>query len=168
LAHRGQEELLAALSHVSDLNIHLLYVGRGEAEIELKQRAVAAGLATRVHFVGYIPAAELQRVYAAMDVAFVAQAGNDASARAALEAMACQLPVIAVQNDELRDTVTAERGYPIAACAPELIAQAIQELISDPKKMACLSKTGREYVTSNRGFDREAAETIAFYRALKR
>jgi glycosyltransferase involved in cell wall biosynthesis len=166
VARRGQEELLAALERLPQSNLHVLFVGRGEAETDLKACVATAHLGDRVHFAGYVPAQELGRVYAAMDAAFVPQVGNDASARAAMEAMACQLPVVAVRTDALSDLVTPELGYPIDSRAPDEIASALAALAGDPERRRRLAEAGHAYVLEQRSFDGEAEQTIAFYRQL--
>ena len=72
----------------------MLFVGRGENEEALQLLTKGIGLEGKTHFAGYLAGDELRDAYAAADAAFLAQAGNDASARAALEAMASGLPVV--------------------------------------------------------------------------
>lgn len=164
MADRGQRELLQAVASLAEPTVWVLLVGRGEQEQALKDEAVALGLGPRVVFTGYVSGSSLLEVYAAMDAAFVAQAGNDASARAVLEAMACGVPTLAVQAGALAESVAAARGYPVPARTPEAIAAALQGWLRDPDSEA-RGAAGRRWVMSARTFDQEAERTEALYRA---
>jgi len=166
LADRGQQELVAALELVAHTNVQLLFVGRGEGEDHLRARVSVSRVGNRVHFAGYVPAKELRGIYAAMDAAFVPQAGNDASARAALEALACQIPIVAVRVDALADWVTPVLGYPLETREPAEIARGIMSLASDRTERERRGAAGHAYVLSQRSFEQEAAQTVAFYRTL--
>lgn len=167
LAGRGQEELLAAVRELARPELHVLFVGRGEHEAPLRDMAWAMGLGERVHFAGYLKGAELLGAYAAMDAAFLAQAGNDASARAALEAMACGLPVLAVRQDALAELVTPALGYPIARRSGAVIAEALGSWLADLGEGRRRGDVAREAVLRERSFTLEAQRTVALYeRAL--
>ncbi|MEK7704815.1 MAG: glycosyltransferase family 4 protein [Myxococcota bacterium] len=167
IAERGQEELVDAVASLRETALHLLFVGRGEAEVALRARVERAGLSARVHFTGYLRGDDLLLAYAAMDAAFVAQPGNDASARAALEAMACGLPLLAVQVDALAELVDADVGYPVVDRQPAAIAAALSQLIADGQQRQERARRGRERVRTERTFEREARATVDFYRRAR-
>jgi glycosyltransferase involved in cell wall biosynthesis len=166
MAGRGQEELLEALALVDDPP-YLLFAGRGEHEDRVRQCVHRSPLAERVRLAGYLEGEELLAAYAAIDAAFVAQPGNDASARAALEALASGLPVLAVQTGALTELVTDELGYPIAERSIEAIATALRAWLSDRRAGRVRGKRGRAYVAAERSFTREAQSTLAFYERLR-
>jgi glycosyltransferase involved in cell wall biosynthesis len=166
IAGRGQEELARALLLMPEASRPtVLYVGRGEGEPQLRRLVRELGLDPFVRFAGYLAGSELSAGYAALDAAFVAQPGNDASARAALEALAAGLPTAAVSTEALAELVTDERGYPIAERSPRAIARELARIISDPERSGRAAR-GRAYVESERSFAREAERTITFYGAL--
>ena len=168
MAGRGQEELIEAVYRLGPRAPHLLLVGRGEHEAALRQRVQALRLTQTVHFSGYASGPALQQAYAALDGAFVAQAGNDASTRAALEALACGLPVIARQEAALGEAVTDATGYPFTTRRVEEVMDAVLRWAQDPAEGQRRGEAGRRAMLQERQVDQEAAATLAFYAACKR
>jgi glycosyltransferase involved in cell wall biosynthesis len=166
IADRGQEELIDAAASLGEDRPYLLFVGRGEREEAVRARATAAGIVERVRFAGYLQGDDLLGAYAAMDAAFVAQPGNDASARAALEAMASNVPLIAVQRGALAELVDDVHGYPVTARAPDEIAAAVATWLGDPAAGRERAERARARVTRERSFEREAGATLDLYRAV--
>ncbi len=163
IAERGQEELLDALTMVSDERLHLLFVGKGEAEAALRSRVEERGLAGRAHFTGYLRDAALLRAYAAMDAAFVAGPGNDSSVRSALEAMSSALPVIGIEVGAIKDVLNDESGYRVEDRSPVAIAEALRAFLEDNAAVE-RGQRGRERILSERRVQQESARTLELYR----
>ena len=163
IADRGQLELLEAAESLGDEAPNILYIGRGEGEVSLRERVEKSPISERIHFTGYLQGDELLEGYAALDAVFCAQAGNDASVRAALEGMSCSLPVLAVQDGALRDAVDSRVGWPIAERSPEQIAEALRAWLATDDLGESLGQVGRQFVRDFRSFEREAAATLALY-----
>ena len=163
IAGRGQLELLEAAERLGERAPHILYIGRGEGEDELRARVSASSISERVHFSGYLQGDALLEGYAALDAVFCAQAGNDASVRAALEGMACSLPVLAIQDGALRDVVDESVGWPIAERSAEQIAGALDSWVSSEDLGELRGQAGRQLVVSSRSFESEAEATLALY-----
>jgi glycosyltransferase involved in cell wall biosynthesis len=73
---------------------------------ELKERARAAGLAARCHFVGHVsPVAEL---YCAGDVTVLPSTWGEAFGRAVIESMACRTPAVASNSGGIPEILTGE------------------------------------------------------------
>lgn len=166
---RGHATLLQALAALpSQGRPHLLWVGRGVEEEALQAQVRELGLEPWVHFAGYaqgMPA--LQRAYAAMDAAFLARPGNDASARAALEAMAAGLPLLAVSQGVLAELVDDSVGFRVARCSPAAIATALRRWLSSSDLGRARGRRGRAWVVQQRSIKAEAAASLAFYRQLR-
>jgi L-malate glycosyltransferase len=162
LGRRGQEELCEAVARMASRPT-LLFVGRGEAEADLRALVARLGLSDTVRFAGYLQGPELALAYGAADAAFVAQAGNDAAGRAALEAMAAGLPLVAVATEALAELCTDERGYPVANRHPDTIAEGLARLLADVEGRRTRGLAARALVTSERTFEREATATLAVY-----
>ncbi len=166
ITDRGQHELVRALTHLAEPERpHLFFVGRGEGESGLRQLVESLRLGPWVHFAGYLEGEGLLAGYAAMDAAFLAQAGNDASARAALEAMAMGVPLLAVQVDALGELIHAEVGYPLASREPAELARGLRELRGDAQRAERAAR-GRKLVQDERSFAHEAEATLAAYAAF--
>ncbi len=165
---RGQEELLDAATALGESALHIMFVGNGRREQALKQRIDNAGLNDRVRLTGYLRGGELLEAYAAMDAAFVAQPGNDASARAALEAMASGLPVLGVQTGALTELVDDAVGYPVSDRRVDSVASAISKWLTAPSAADTRGRAGRAHVIAERTFQREAERTITAYEQVLR
>lgn len=160
MAGRGQEELIQAAQKLNDASLHLMFVGRGEAEKEVHQLAKDSGISDRIHFTGYLQGPKLLEGYHAMDGAFSAQPGNDASARAVLEAMSCALPVIGVEVGAIAEAVVHLAGFPIASRDPEHIAEGLAAFLKRPRGVG---ERAREKMVHEHSVKREADWTLAHY-----
>ena len=98
-----------------------------------------------------------------MDAAFCAQPGNDASARAVLEAMSSGLPVLAVQVGALAEAVSEETGFPIAVRTPSSIAEGLKRWSEDAEGARERGARAREFVVAERSFAAEARKTLELY-----
>jgi len=167
MAGRGQEELVDALTIINGTEgaklPHILFVGRGEHEDALREHVKASPVADHIHFSGYLQGDDLHVGYAAMDAAFCAQPGNDASARAVLEAMSSGLPIVAVQVGSLVETVSEKYGYPVPVRTPSAIADGIKNWCSDLDTALERGERARDYVVENRSFAVEAEKTLELY-----
>ena len=167
LADRGQAELLRAMAQTQDPALHVLFAGRGSQEMPLRMLAQRLGVAARVHFVGYLQGDALVDAYAACDAMFLAQPGNDAGARAGLEAMAAGVPLLAVATDALAELVTSERGLLAPSRAPADVGALLRRWRDDPAAATALARGARRYVLEHRHFAAEADATLRFYRRLR-
>lgn len=167
MADRGQLELLAAVEQLCRAGaageLHVALVGRGPQENEVAARAAAPALRGRIHRLGYLEADALRAVYRAADAAFVAQPGNDGAARAALEAMAAGLPVVAVRRGPLAELVDEVVGYPVADRAPEHVAGGLAAWLADPGRARARGRAGRRRILRQRTFAQEAEATLTLY-----
>jgi 1,2-diacylglycerol 3-alpha-glucosyltransferase len=85
-------------------NVHLLIVGGGPEEEQLKQLAAQTGVSDRVHFTGMLPYNELPR-YLSMCDAFVTASVTEVHPLSVIEAMATGLPVLGIHSVGVGDTV---------------------------------------------------------------
>jgi 1,2-diacylglycerol 3-alpha-glucosyltransferase len=85
-------------------NAHLLIVGGGPEEDQLRQLANQTGISERVHFTGMLPYSELPR-YLSMCDAFVTASVTEVHPLSVIEAMATGLPVLGIHSVGVGDTV---------------------------------------------------------------
>jgi glycosyltransferase involved in cell wall biosynthesis len=160
MMNRGQEELIDAAQSLKDSKLHLLFVGSGQEHQQVKAKAAASSMSERIHFTGYLEGDELLVGYAAMDAAFSAQAGNDASVRAVLEAMSCGLPVVGVQEGAIADVVDESVGFPVVSRLPKDIAAGLQAFL---KRQEGTGLRARQKMLNERTMGMEAQKTISHY-----
>jgi len=165
ISGRGQEELAGALVKINSADLHVAYVGDGEQADALDLLVKSVGLEGKVLSLGYVPAANLMDVYAAADAAFIAQTGNDGSARAALEAMACGLPVIGVGREALGALLNPAHSYPLDDRSPTSIAAGLRRWLDDPQASS-KGAAARNFVVNQRTYEKEADSTLDFYRRM--
>jgi len=127
---RGHEEALEALALVPS-SVALLHIGKGEHQPALQARAAALSLSDRNFWAGY-QEESLNELYRSMHVFLFSASGSDQGQRAILEAMACGLPVVALDLPGVRDLVTeGEQGF--VARSVEGLASALCRLAEDPE-----------------------------------
>ncbi|RLB57620.1 MAG: glycosyltransferase family 1 protein [Deltaproteobacteria bacterium] len=167
---RGHELLLSAWRRVAHGNprARLLLAGRGEEEHHL--RALVAGdelLAGSVVFAGY--RRDLGRLYRTLDLKVILAPGNDGTCRAALEAMACGVPVLAPAVDALAEIVEDNHtGRLLEAARPELLAEAILDLLGDRGRLRALGRNAAERARERFTMDRQVAEIMDFIERLQK
>jgi D-inositol-3-phosphate glycosyltransferase len=165
LAQRGRDD------------VELLVVGGpggpddlvGDAEARrLMELADRAGVRDRVQFRGPVPQAELPRLLRSLDAAVCAP-WYEPFGITALEAMACQVPVIAAAVGGLIDSVVdGITGLHVPPRDPVALAAAIERILDHPGESAELGRAGRRRVRSLYSWDRVANETARVYADLLR
>jgi glycosyltransferase involved in cell wall biosynthesis len=164
-AGRGHDLLLSALTEVP--GAHLALIGKGEGEPAVKQKIESLGLTGRVHCFGFRDA-DLVQAIRALDVSILLAEGNDASCRAVLESMACEVPVIGAALPAIRDALEgAQAGILIPPGDRGPLIAAMQELFeSPPDRLRAMGAKGRARILE-RHTDRARGERVlAFYQRL--
>ncbi len=131
---KGVAQLLAALARLRGADIGLLVVGEDKRRAAMEALAASLGIAARVRFLG--GKTDVRPYYGAAD-AFVLPTLYDPLPNAALEALACGLPVVTSPN----------------CGAAELIVDGQSGFIVDPLDSAALA----ERCARVAGLDRDAA-----------
>lgn len=117
---KGFDFLIEAIAILENPQIHLILLGQGPLLDELKQLAIAKGVADQVEFVGFQP--NPYRWFARAD-AFILSSRYEGFPNVVLEALACGTPVIAMPapggTREILDAI------PECVVASEVNAQAL-------------------------------------------
>jgi D-inositol-3-phosphate glycosyltransferase len=177
---KGMGLAISALGLLADRgrdDIELLVVGGpggpddlvGDAEARrLMELAASAGVADRVEFRGPVPQPELPRVLRSLD-AVVCAPWYEPFGITALEAMACQVPVIAAAVGGLVDSVVDQvTGLHVPPRDPAAIAAAVEQILDHPQESAALGRAGRRRVRTLYSWDRVASETAKIYAEVVR
>ena len=131
----------AAIINATAPNTRFLLVGEDRGEMRGVQEAFQdAGLADYVQILGNMSTPEL--AFAAMDL-YVCSSETEGFSNVVLEAMATGLPVVATNVGGNREAVSENCGFLVPPRSPELLAQAVLELVQAPAQMRRFSENAR-------------------------
>ena len=129
---KGLASLLSALAMMSNSNTHLVVVGRDRHQAAMEQLARELGIIDRTRFLG--GQADVRPYYAAADV-FALPTLYDPFPNAALEALACGLPVLTSPESGAAELITPACGVVADALDVRAQAVALDQLIEDASAM---------------------------------
>ncbi len=137
-------------------------VGDGELRAELEARAVAAGVADRVAFLGARD--DIPEQLATLDV-FVLPSRFEGLCLAVIEAQAAGVPVVATPVGGIRETVVpGETGLLVPVDDPGALAAAILTLLDDPALAAHLAGEAQRRAIARFAVEPMVERTVALYR----
>ncbi|MGB7624462.1 MAG: N-acetyl-alpha-D-glucosaminyl L-malate synthase BshA [Terriglobia bacterium] len=140
---------------------HLLMVGDGPERAEAEYLAGVKKLRHRVHFVGK---QEAINEYMGIADLLLLPSDNESFGLVALEAMACEVPVIASKVGGLLEVVRdGVDGFLIPPREVELMSRQAIEILSDSALAERLGKQGRERAEGNFCTTRVIPQYLAFY-----
>jgi len=93
IARKRVDALIRAVAALREAHVRLTLVGSGKEEASLRRLATQLGIADRVDFAGTVPPQRVVRYYQDSDV-FALPSLSEGMSNAALEAMACGLPIV--------------------------------------------------------------------------
>ena len=158
---KGVFPLLRAFAAAPQRDAFLLVVGKDKAESRAVAFAGSLGIAGRVHFAG--AQKEVAPWYGAAD-SFVLPTLYDPFPNAALEAMACGLPVITTRQCGAAELIDAGvEGYVVASDGGPGLAEALGRL--DPQSARRMGERARNRAEGY-GLEPMRRRMIALYRTL--
>lgn len=132
----------ALLLHSREPEAHLVMVGEGPLETDVRQLAQRFGLEERLHFAG--TRRDMPAVYNALDIV-VSSSHSEAMPLALMEAMASGLPIVATRVGGVPDLVEhGETGWLVAPGDFDDIAGCCAALIRDPLLRRRMGERGRQ------------------------
>jgi glycosyltransferase involved in cell wall biosynthesis len=168
VGQKGVCYLIAAVPQVLAAvpQAHFVIVGSGELEERLRRQAQQAGVAHRVHLVGWQE--EVVSCYEAFDV-FVLPSLWEGCPYTLLEAMGCERAVVATRVAGCSDIVReGETGLLVPPAQPEALAEALITLGQDPSRRREMGKRGREWVERRYSLERFITKLETLYEELYR
>lgn len=143
--------------------------GKGSLMPELKELAKSLGLEEITCFHGAVPHSKVPEIISGFDV-FCAPsvADSESFGVAAVEAMACGVPVLVSNVDGFREVVKdRETGFIVTRKDPVLLANKLFVLANDAELRQKMGETGRRHVQENYEWDK-CVETMenALYETL--
>lgn len=134
----------ALLLHSRMPDVHFVMVGEGPSERELRELAHRFGLQGCLHFAGV--QRDMPAIYDALDLV-VSTSHTEAMPLALMEAMACEVAVVATRVGGVPDLVAhGETGWLVGPGEFDDIAARCAELIADPGLRHQMGQRGRQRV----------------------
>ncbi len=141
---KGPMHLLKAMENVwqhHDDSI-LVFIGKGELDVDLRAEALRTGANGRVHFLGWRN--DIQEIMPLFDI-FVLPSLNEGMGRVLVEAMAAGKPIVASNVGGIPDLVEHDvNGLLVPPGDEKALAAGIRQLIDDPEKAKIMGQRGRE------------------------
>ncbi|MEW6077769.1 MAG: glycosyltransferase family 4 protein [Thermodesulfobacteriota bacterium] len=123
-------------------DLYLVFVGKGDLESDLKQKAAEAGVDVKVVLAGW--RRDIPAVMRAFDV-FVLPSLNEGMGRVVVEAMASGRPVVASNVGGIPDMVrNGDNGFLVDPRDPGALRAAIVKLLDSHALRVALGEKGRE------------------------
>lgn len=161
----GIEYLIKAFAslHKKFPQTNLLIVGGGPLHNCLKKLADSLSIGDSVDFVGPVPHDQMPLYLAKMHI-FVVPSLSEAWGRAAAEASAMELPVVASAVGGLPEVVTdGVTGFLVAPRDDEAIAQKLIQLVENPALRSSMGAMGRKFAMDNYDWNANASMMEKLY-----
>lgn len=164
-AFKGVDLLLEAAAlyekHLGGAVVTLI-AGDGAQQTMLRAKARALGL-KGVHFIGHQTQEALGQLYSVSDV-FAMPSRTEPFGLAALEALACGLPVVGTDAGGLPDIITPEVGRLVPLEDPTALAQALMAFLTwPPDQRQHLKERCVRHVADHFSWKTAAEETLKVY-----
>lgn len=152
------EAFACAVAEVPDARLVVTSTREDPSELErLMARARALGVADRIQYLGFLPFADLPRLYSVADV--LLQTGTSAVSGATTmslpvkEALACGTPVVrsGVTGEDVEDGVS---GFLVDPTDSRATGARLATILADPALARAMGEAGRTRVTSIYTWDR--------------
>ncbi|HXK61035.1 MAG TPA: glycosyltransferase family 4 protein [Acidobacteriota bacterium] len=145
VSRKGFDVAIRALRHLPD-RIHLLLVGDGPLEKDLRLIAQREDVSDRVHFLGFLPRAEIQCLLR-MSQCFVLSSWHEGLGIVVQEAMDAGLPVVATNNGGQVDLIRhGHNGFLVEPGDHLGLAEAVRTLYDEPALCEQMGQNNREEV----------------------
>jgi len=167
---KGYEYALLAVRRLVEqgVPVHFEIIGDGPERQRVLYTLDDLHLHGHVHLLGRLsPEAVRDRLQRA-DV-FLLASLSEGIANAALEAMACGLPVVTTDCGGMREAVTdGVEGFVVPVRDPAAMAEALQKLASDADLRAAMGARARERILREFTLEQQIGQFLALYAAYAR
>lgn len=165
----GPEVLIEAFAKIAEAcpEARLTVAGKGDQREFLQRRVKELGLSDKVEFPGRLPHAAMVAAMQGTDVFAMPSTCQESFGVAAIEASACEVPVVATRVGGVPEAVRhGETGILVEAGDPQALADACIALIRDPDRRATMGHAGRRFVLDHYQWHANAATMGAVYGRL--
>ncbi|MEY4592852.1 MAG: hypothetical protein RIR18_1747 [Pseudomonadota bacterium] len=161
---KGISHTIKALNNplIQSKPIHLVIIGSGPEEEKLKKLTQQENLAGKVTFMPSMPHDDLPCWWASADIGVFASISDEGFSNSIAEALASGLPVIATAFSGNPETVGNENtcGLLIPPEDTAAIAQAINQLFTDPKTREAMGIAARKRIEDNFTWEKVASRLV--------
>ena len=175
---KGVEHLLLAWERLlrSPPRKHLVIVGSGENwfgghEDTLRSFVQVHELTDSTTFTGYVPNTGSEKSvvdYLRASDVYVLPTERDALPTTVMEAMACELPVVASRVGGIVDMVSPrETGFLIEPRNVDSLAQALETLAADPELRRSMGRKGRRRIVADFSIDRVVSLYVDSFASIR-
>ena len=163
----GVEYLVRAVPEIAAAfpSVEAVLVGDGPEREPLQRLSARLGVVDRIRFLGARPNAEMPGILSSATLAVIPSL-MEATSVAALEAMACELPVAASRVGGLPQIVDESVGTLFEPADPADLARKLIALLSRTD-LAAVGRRGRERVARQWSNDQLVERHLQVYRALQ-
>lgn len=163
---KGVDNLLVAFEDVvkESPEVILKIVGDGALKDDLVELAKEKGINSSVEFTGRIPNDEMPQIYSESDV-FVLPSKNEGLPRTILESMACELPVIVSDLNQLIPVVDGA-GIVFQRNDLEELSSSIEYLLNREDRRHHLGRIGRKRVVNDFSWKNTVDKTTRVYHTI--
>lgn len=144
-------------------------VGGGTEKDNLTRLAGSLGILPRIKFTGPVSETEMISFLQAADTYVSTSISESGLAASTAEAMACELPVINTDTGDIRLWIKdGSEGFVIPVKAPEVLADRIIRLVSDPTLRNIFGKAGRLSIEERNNYYKEMDKMEQIYYQARR
>lgn len=144
-------------------SIKFYIYGDGEEKNNLKELIDNNDLSNSIFLKGKIPNSEVPMAMNHLDV-FCATSLNESFGVSLLEAMACELPIVATNVDGFKEVVDdGKTGYIVEKENVQKIADALEKLINNKSLSISMGKNGRKRVLKYYSWDKNVDNMCKIY-----
>lgn len=167
ITEKGFSYLLKAMARAREVrdDVHLILVGDGPVEAELKAEADRLKLQDRVHFAGLRH--DVDRFMSASDAVIVPSIWQEPAGLVVVEAMATGRPVIASRVGGIPEYLDEQAcGLLVPPRDEAALADSILELLNHPELSESMGKAGRRRAERFFSMEKWVDDTIAIYESF--
>ncbi|MFB2836050.1 glycosyltransferase [Floridanema evergladense] len=147
IPRKRHHDILQAFAKISQLKAHLAFAGSGSLMPEIRQLAVALGVADRVHFLGFRQ--DISTLIKA-SVATVLASEQEGLPRSVMESLCMEVPVIGTDIRGIKDLLEGDCGLLVELGNVEQLSEAMTWILEHPIAAKAMGKRGRELMA---GYD---------------
>lgn len=165
--YKGVQYLVEAMANV---DAHLIVIGEGALEEELKQLASDLGISSKISFLGAIADEDLPCYYHACDVFVLPSIANsEAFGLVQLEAQACGKPVVSTNLPTGVPYANLDRvtGLIIPPASKDALSGAINELLKDDNQREEYGENGKKRVEKEFSKEAMAKRVLEVYKKVR-